>query len=43
MKKTELYNEHIKLNAKMVEFASFLMPLQYENILEEHNNVRNNI
>lgn len=43
MKKTELYDEHIKLNAKMVEFASFLMPLQYENILEEHNNVRNNI
>lgn len=42
LKKTSLYNEHIKLNAKIIEFAGYLMPVQYESIIEEHLAVRNN-
>ena len=42
MKKTFLYNNHIKLGAKMVDFAGWCMPVQYTSIIEEHNNVRNN-
>ena len=41
-KKTYLYEEHIKLNAKMVDFAGWEMPVQYTGIIEEHNNVRKN-
>lgn len=40
--KTFLYEEHIKLNAKMVDFAGWQMPVQYTSIIEEHNNVRKN-
>lgn len=40
--KTYLYNEHINLKAKMVDFAGWEMPVQYTSIIEEHNNVRNN-
>lgn len=42
MAKTFLYNNHLKLGAKMVDFAGWDMPVQYTNIIEEHNNVRNN-
>lgn len=42
MAKTYLYNDHIKLGAKMVDFAGWDMPVQYKSIIEEHNNVRNN-
>ena len=40
IKKTPLYNIHIKLGARMVEFAGFYMPVQYESILKEHEAVR---
>ena len=39
-KKTPLYDEHIKLNARMVEFAGYEMPVQYSSIIEEHMAVR---
>lgn len=42
MSKTYLYNNHVKLGAKMVDFAGWDMPVQYTSIIEEHNNVRNN-
>ena len=42
MAKTYLYNNHVKLGAKMVDFAGWEMPVQYTSIIEEHNNVRNN-
>ena len=42
MARTYLYNNHIKLGAKMVDFAGWEMPVQYTSILEEHNNVRKN-
>ena len=43
MKKTILFNEHINLNAKMVDFGGFNMPIQYQGISVEHINVRNNV
>lgn len=39
--KTALYEEHIKLGAKMVPFAGFEMPVQYSGVIDEHNAVRN--
>ena len=42
MAKTFLYDDHVKLGAKMVDFAGWDMPVQYTSIIEEHNNVRNN-
>jgi aminomethyltransferase len=40
--KTCLYEEHVKLGAKMVPFAGWEMPIQYSGILEEHKCVREN-
>ena len=43
MKKTTLYNKHINLNAKMVDFGGFNMPIQYSGISIEHNAVRKDV
>lgn len=40
MKKTRLYDNHIKLKGKMVEFFGWEMPLEYSGIIEEHLAVR---
>jgi len=40
MKRTPLYNEHLRAGARMVPFAGFEMPLQYEGVNAEHLNVR---
>src|SRR5262249_57168203 len=42
-KKTPLYDEHMRLGAKMVPFAGWLMPVQYTSIVEEHQAVRNHV
>ena len=42
-KKTALYDVHVKLGARMVEFAGFWMPIQYTSILEEHKKVRTSV
>jgi aminomethyltransferase len=42
-KKTPLYEEHVRLGARMVPFGGWLMPVQYTSILEEHQAVRNNV
>ena len=42
-KKTALYDEHVKLGAKIVPFAGWLMPVQYASIVEEHQAVRKNV
>ena len=39
-KRTCLYQEHVELGAKMVPFGGFEMPLQYSDITDEHNAVR---
>ena len=41
--KTALYDLHISLGAKLVDFAGFLMPIQYEGVSAEHNCVKNNV
>lgn len=40
IKKSSLYQRHIDLGAKMVEFSGFMMPIQYSGITNEHNAVR---
>ena len=40
MKKTSLYEIHKQNNAKIVEFAGWLMPVLYKGIREEHLGVR---
>lgn len=42
-KRTPLYDEHVRLGAKIVLFAEWLMPVQYTSIVEEHQAVRNNV
>jgi aminomethyltransferase len=43
MKKTTFYNIHVKQGAKLVEFAGYLMPIQYSSIIAEHKAVRNSV
>jgi len=40
MKKTPLFQNHVDLGARMVDFAGFEMPVYYSNIKEEHLAVR---
>jgi aminomethyltransferase len=43
MKRTPLYEEHIRLGGKMVEFAGWEMPVQYSGVVAEHVNVRERV
>ncbi|QQL49400.1 glycine cleavage system aminomethyltransferase GcvT [Mucilaginibacter ginkgonis] len=43
MKNTALTDTHIGLNAKMVPFAGYNMPVQYEGINAEHDTVRKSV
>jgi glycine cleavage system T protein (aminomethyltransferase) len=38
--RTPLYEKHVELGAKLVDFAGWEMPVQYEGIKEEHSAVR---
>jgi aminomethyltransferase len=40
LKRTPLYEEHLALGARIVEFSGFEMPVQYTSILDEHRAVR---
>ena len=40
LKKTPLYDEHVKLGAKIVEFGGWEMPVYYSNVIEEHITTR---
>jgi len=40
IKKTALYDVHVKKGARMVSFAGWQMPVQYESIIKEHEAVR---
>lgn len=42
-KKTPFYDKHLKLNAKIVNFAGFLMPISYEGINAEHLQIRKSV
>src|SRR3954467_6353955 len=41
LKRTPLYDAHVKLGGRMVEFGGWEMPVQYTSIVDEHNAVRN--
>lgn len=41
MNRTPLYDSHLKLGAKIVEFAGWEMPVYYSSIIAEHKAVRN--
>jgi aminomethyltransferase len=44
MNKTRFYEIHLRNNAKIVEFAGFIMPIQYsKGIISEHLVVRNSV
>jgi aminomethyltransferase len=43
LKQTPLYDEHVRLGAKMVPFGDWIMPVQYSGIIDEHQAVRNNV
>ena len=43
MKKTVLFDRHKKLNAKIVDFAGYMMPISYSSVNEEHIHVRNKV
>ncbi len=42
-KKTPFHDIHVKNKAKMVEFADYLMPIQFRGIMEEHRKVRSSV
>ena len=42
-KQTAFYDLHKAYNAKIVDFAGFEMPVQYEGIIAEHMAVRNSV
>jgi len=42
--RTVLYDEHVNLGARMVEFGGWMMPVQYrKGIIEEHHGVRSGV
>lgn len=43
MKRTAFYDIHKAIGGKVVEFAGFEMPVQYEGIIAEHMAVRNSV
>jgi aminomethyltransferase len=40
LRRTPLYDEHVKLGGRMVPFAGWEMPVQYKGVSEEHKAVR---
>lgn len=43
MSKTSLFDKHVELNAKIVDFAGWQMPIQYKNLKNEVTAVRENV
>ena len=41
--KTPLYDVHVKAKGKIVPFAGYLLPVQYEGVIAEHMCVRNDV
>jgi glycine hydroxymethyltransferase len=41
LKRTSLYDLHVELGGRMVDFAGWEMPVRYESVMEEHLAVRN--
>lgn len=43
LKRTALYDCHLQMGAKLVEFAGFEMPVRYSGLIDEHMAVRNSV
>ncbi len=43
LKRTALFDQHVKLGAKNIGFCGWEMPVQYEGILKEHEACRNGV
>jgi len=43
LKRTPIYQDHLRLGAKMVPFAGYEMPVQYTSLKDEHLTVRSNV
>ena len=43
LRRTCLHEEHVRLDARLVPFAGWEMPVQYAGIIEEHNAVRTDV
>jgi len=41
LKRTPLFDRHVAMGARVVEFGGWEMPVQYSGIVDEHNAVRN--
>src|SRR5260221_3054869 len=41
LRRTPLYEQHVEAGARMVPFAGWEMPVQYQGVLAEHRAVRN--
>lgn len=41
--RTALYDSHLSLGAKMVDFYGWEMPLQYTGIIDEHISTRSHV
>ncbi|MBN1114354.1 MAG: glycine cleavage system aminomethyltransferase GcvT, partial [Oligoflexia bacterium] len=41
VEKTPIYDEHVKNNGRMIDFAGWMLPVEYTKLIEEHNAVRN--
>jgi aminomethyltransferase len=42
MRKTVLYDRHTAMNAKIIDFGGWAMPVKYTNVIEEHRTTRTN-
>jgi aminomethyltransferase len=40
LKRTKLYDMHVKYGGKLIDFGGWELPVQYEGILKEHHMVR---
>lgn len=41
MKKTPLYEKHVELKGKIIDFGGWALPVEYSGIIQEHEAVRN--
>ena len=41
--RSPFYKKHLDLNAKIIDFHGWEMPLQYSGIIDEHKNLRSNV
>lgn len=43
IRKTPIYDKHLKYGGKVVEFAGWYLPVEFTGLIDEHNAVRNDV